>query len=185
MKLDAEQIHMLREPEMTNTMRTNDDQFPPSERGPATITVRQAHDAIEAERLVPVHVLGRLCAVDGPSRVRPSDIYSAPLIVALVNGTVVGFAAYQTGRGPVGVAHELWVDRDTRAGAAAVTQAILTALESAVTAAAGSRLVVSLPVSSPLRELLEDAGYHTWRRGATSTWFAKSMGAEDPPLESA
>ena len=150
-----------------------------------TVTIRHAHNAVDAERLLRPSVLDRLCHGDMPNRVRQRDVYVAHVIVAFVGKSAVGFTAYQTTTGSVRVAHEFCVDLRARVGLAPVTDAILTRLEFVVRAAGCSRLVVVLPESTPLRRLLEKSGYRVSLGSAGPSWFEKRLVDEGPPLESA
>ena len=152
---------------------------------PTRITIRHAHNAVDAEKLLPTSVLERLCPGDAPSRVRQSNVYLSPVIVALVGHSAVGFVAYKTTTGPVRIAHEFWVDLRARVGLAAVTEALLKRLEFVVRAAACSRLVVVLPESTPLRPLLEKSGCRVSHGGADVIWLEKRLVDHGPPLESA
>jgi hypothetical protein len=160
---------------------------PAGSLSPRRILIRHAHNAVDAEKLLPLAVLERLCADGTPSQVRRSHLYSSHVIVALVGDSAVGFAAYRTTTAPVRIAHEFAVDVRARVGLAAVTEALLKRLEFVVTAAECSQLVVVLPESTPLRPLLERSGYRVSHGGEDLFWFEKRLaGAGDgPPLESA
>jgi hypothetical protein len=150
-----------------------------------TITVRRAANAVEAERLLPLPVLGRLCSDPGMSNVRQCDVYLSQIIVALEGDSPLGFAAYKPTTGPIRVAHELWVDPHARCGQAPVIHALLTALEGAARAAECSQLFVVVAQSAPLRRILEDSGYSANLAGVERTWFEKRLVRHLDPPESA
>jgi hypothetical protein len=150
-----------------------------------TITVRRADNAIEAEKLLPLPVLGRLCSDPSVSNVRQCDVYLSHIIVALDGDSALGFAAYKPTAGPIRVAHEFWVDPHARCGRAPVTQALLTALEAAAHAAECSRLFVVVAQSTPLRRILENSGYGVNLAGVERSWFEKRLVRDSDPLESA
>jgi hypothetical protein len=154
---------------------------------PRRIVIRHAHNAVDAEKLLPLAVLERLYAGATPSQVRRSHLYSSRVIVALVGDSTVGFAAYRTAAAPVRIAHEFAVDARARVGLATVAEALLKRLEFVVTAAECSQLVVVLPESTPLRPLLERSGYRVSHGAVDQIWFEKRLaGAGDgAPLESA
>jgi hypothetical protein len=149
------------------------------------ITVRSADSAVEAEKLLPLHVIGRLCSDPNPSRGRQCDVYLSRLIVAVDGDSPLGFAAYKPTTGPIRVAHEFWVDPQARCGFAPVTEAMLTALEAAADAAGCSRLFVVVAQSTPLRRILENSGYSISLAGGEVTWFEKDLVDNGYPLESA
>jgi hypothetical protein len=150
-----------------------------------TITVRRGDNAIEAEKLLPLPVLGRLCSDPSMSNVRQCDVYLSQIIVALDGDSTLGFAAYKPTTGPIRVAHEFWVDPHARCGPAPVTQALLTALEAAARAAECSRLFVVMAQSTPLRRILEKSGYSVNLVGVEHSWFEKSLVRDSDPPESA
>jgi len=150
-----------------------------------TITVRRAANAIEAEKLLPLQVLRRLCSDPSLSNVRQCDVYLSQIIVALEGDSTLGFAAYKPTAGPIRVAHEFWVDPQARGGQAPVTQALLTALEGTACAAGCSHLFVVVAQSAPLRRILEQSGYSVNLAGVERTWFDKSLVRDSDPLESA
>jgi hypothetical protein len=150
-----------------------------------TITVRQAHNATEAEQLLPLPVLGRLCSHPSMSNARQRDVYLSQIIVALDGDSTLGFAAYKPTAGSIRVAHEFWVDPHARCGRAPVTQALLTALEAATRAAGCSRLFVVVAQSTPLRPILENSGYGVHLAGVERSWFEKRFVCDSDPLESA
>lgn len=165
---------------------SHEDEWPTrADPTPSSLSVRQAHSAVEAAQLLPLSVLARLCPNDMPGRVRPCNVYLSHVIVALDGDSAVGFAAFKTTSGPIRVAHEFWIDLHARVGLAPVTEAVLKGLESAVGATGCRRLVVVLPQSTPLRGILEDSGYTVSLRGAELIWFEKSLVNDESPLESA
>jgi hypothetical protein len=149
------------------------------------ITVRRADNAIEAQKLLPLPVLGRLCSDPSMSNVRQCDVYLSQIVVALAAGSTVGFTAYKPTAGPIRVAHEFWVDPHARCGQAFVTRALLTALEEAARAAACSQLFVVVAQAAPLRRTLEHSGYSVNLAGVERSWFEKSLVRDSDPLESA
>jgi hypothetical protein len=149
------------------------------------ITVRRADTAIEAQKLLPVPVLGRLCSDPSMSNVRQCDVYLSHIIVALDGDSTLGFAAYKPTTGPLRVAHEFWVDPHARCGRAPVTQALLTALEAAAGAAGCSQLFVVVTQATPLRRIFEHSGYRVNLAGVERSWFEKSLVRDSDPLESA
>jgi hypothetical protein len=149
------------------------------------IAIRHAHNAGDAEKLLPRYVLDRLCPEVTPHRMRQRDVYRSHVIVAFVDDAVVGFAAHKSTPGPFRIAHDFWVDRRARAGLAAVTHALLNRLEFVVRAAACSRLVVVLPAATPLRPVLERSGFRISPGGANQLWFEKRLVEDNSPLESA
>src|ERR1019366_6928427 len=117
---------------------------------PTVVTIRIVDSAADAEALLPVSALNRLCSNDVPSRIRQCNVYLSHLVVALDGDSTVGFAAFKATRGPVCVAHEFWVDRRARSGLAPVTEAMLVALEATVGQAGCSRLFVVTVQGTPL-----------------------------------
>ena len=152
---------------------------------PTRIAIRHAHNAVDAEKLLPLSVLERLCPSDTPHRVRQHDVYVSHVIVALVGDSAVGFAAYKMTTAPIRIAHDFWVDPGARVGLAAVTEALLRRLEFVVRTTECSRLVVVVPASTPLRPLLEKSGYRVSPGGADLIWCEKRLVEDGPPLESA
>ncbi len=150
-----------------------------------TVTVRRANDAVEAEKLLPLRVLGRLCSDPNMSHVRQWDVYLSQIVVALDGDSTLGFAAYRPIAGPIRVAHEFWVDPHARCGQAPVTQALLTALEAAARAAGCSQLFVVVTASTPLQRIIEYSGYSVNLASVERTWFDKSLVRDSDPLESA
>lgn len=88
---------------------------PDLEPSPTVVTIRIVDSAADAEVLLPVTVLDRLCSNDVPSRVRQCNVYRSHVVVALDGDSTVGFAAFKATRGPMCVAHEFWLDRRARA----------------------------------------------------------------------
>lgn len=152
---------------------------------PTIVTTRMTDNATDAEQLLPPPVLARLCSDHTPSRVRLCNLHLSHVLVALDGDSAVGFAAFKPMTGPVRVAHEFWVDPGARVGLAAVTEAMLAALESAVSAAGCSRLFVVLTQSTPLRRILENSGYSVSLAGADFIWFEKRLADGCDPPESA
>jgi hypothetical protein len=130
------------------------------------VTVRMVDNAVDAETLLPLPVLNRLCSNDVPSRIRQCNVYLSQIVVALDGDSAVGFAAFKTTSGPVRVAHEFWVDQHARAGLAPVIGAMLAALEAAVSEAGCSRLFVVTIHATPLRRILRNSGYAVSLAGA-------------------
>ncbi len=150
-----------------------------------SITVREADNAIEAERLLPRPTFGRLCSDPNISNVRRCDLYLSRIVVALDGESPLGFTAYRPTAGPIRVAHEFWVDPHARCGLALPTEAMLTALEEAAKAAACSRLFVVVGRSTRLRRIFENSGYSINLAGGELTWFEKGLVGDGHPLESA
>jgi hypothetical protein len=149
------------------------------------LTVCVADNAVDAETLLPLPMLTRLCANERLSRARQDNVYRSHVVVALDGDVPVGFAAFKPTAGRVRVAHELWVHAHAAGGPAHVTQALLNALESGAVTAGCSRLCVVLATSSPLRLILGRAGYHVSLSGTDLTWLEKGLVGDANPLESA
>jgi hypothetical protein len=162
-----------------------DDQSASLRRRSMRITMRHAHNAVDAERLLPLSVLERLCPGDPRNRVRQRNVYSSHVIVAFIGDAAVGFVAYKATIGTVRIAHELGVDLQAPDGHAPVTLAILKRLEFVVRVAACSRVIVVLPASTPLRRFLETSGHRVHFGAAEMLWFEKRLVDEEPPLKSA
>ena len=99
--------------------------------GPATprFTVRQTANAVDAETLLPLLTLTRLCGNEKPGRARQDNVYRSSVIVVLDGDVPVGFAAFKSTAGLVRVAHELWVHAHVSGGPVPVTHALLNTLE--------------------------------------------------------
>ena len=159
----------------------------PTDATPSTpnLTVRVVENAIDAETLLPLPILTRLCANERPSRARQDNVYRSQIIVALDGEVPVGFAAFKLTDQPIRVAHELWVHPHAAGGVVPVTHALVNALESAACAAGCSRVFVVLAASSPLSLILSHAGYRVSLSGTDLTWFEKGLVGDIDPLESA
>jgi hypothetical protein len=150
-----------------------------------SIVVRAADNAGEAEKLLPMAVLGRLCSEANPSTVRQDSVYLSNVIVALDRDSPVGFVAYRRTPAAIRVAHECWVDPHARCGLAPVIGALLTALEDAAKTAGCSRLFVVVAQSTPLRRIFASSGYSISFVGGDLKWFEKGLVDDRPPLDSA
>jgi hypothetical protein len=64
------------------------------------VTVRRVENPAEAEELLPLPVLRRLCSGPGANRSSPCDVYLSEHIVALDGEYAVGFAAYTPSADP-------------------------------------------------------------------------------------
>jgi hypothetical protein len=151
----------------------------------SSIVVRVADNAVDAQGLLPMYALGRLCAEPNPSAVRQNGIYLSNVIVALDGDAPVGFIAYRRTPGPIRVAHECWVDPDPRCGLALLLESLLTEFEASAKAAECSRLFVVVGQSARLRGIFEKSGYNISLAGGELTWFEKSLVTEGTPLDSA
>jgi hypothetical protein len=154
-------------------------------RRPTRVTVRIVDNAVDAERLLPLPVLNRLCFEDVPDRVRQYNLYRSHVVVALDGDSVVGFAAFKPTNGTIRVAHELWVDRHARAGLAPVTEAMLAALEAAARQAGCSRLFIVTVQATPVRRILQISGYTVSLSGSELIWLEKTFVGDGVPLRSA
>jgi len=152
---------------------------------PTSITVRTVENAREAEELLPLPVLTRLCSAQRPSRVRQRHVYLSNVVVALDRDSPIGFAAYKPGKGPVRVAHEFWVDEHALGMLAPAIEAMLTALEGAVKSAGCSGLFLVVAQSTAIRRVLENSGYTISLAGGELSWFEKSLAEDWRPGESA
>ena len=150
-----------------------------------SITVCEAENALEAEKLLPRPALGRLCSDPTISNVRWCDLYLSRIIVALDGESPLGFAAYRPTAGPIRVAHEFWVDPHARCGPALPTEAMLTALEEAAKVSECSRLFVVVGQSTRLRRVFENSGYSISLAGGELIWFEKGLVDDGHALESA
>lgn len=150
-----------------------------------SIVVRGADTAVEAQKLLPLAVLGRLCSDPSPSPIRQSSVYLSRIIVALDRDSAVGFLAYRPTPGPIRVPHEFWIDPHARCGLAPVTEAMLTAFEETARDAGCSRLFVVVAQSSVTGRIFKNSGYSISLAGGELTWFEKGLAGERPPLDSA
>jgi len=165
---------------------TSDRAFPchqMTSEAPSTpvLTVRLSGPGVEAETLLPLPVLTRLCGDGRPFRARQDTIYRSRLVVAFEDDVPVGFAAVKPTLGPVGVVHELWVHPRAVRGLTAVTHVLVRALESVARRSGWSRLFIVLVASSPLRPILERATYRVMMSSADVVWLEKECAANPPP----
>jgi len=168
-------------------MPTRHEDDPPTDatRSARHLTVCVADKAVDAKRILPLSVLTRLCSNERPSRIRQGNVYRSHVIVVLDGDVPVGFAAYKPTLGRVRVAHELCVPTPAPGDPTQVTQALLNTLETGAITAGCSRLCVVLAASSPLRLILERAGYHVSLSSTDLTWLEKSLVGDADPLQSA
>ena len=147
------------------------------------LVIHEIHDVTEVERVLTPPVLRRLKA-RGMAGARRGDLAQSHVIVALVSDVVIGFVAYKVARGPVRVAHEFVVDRESPIAVADVTSALACGFEAAVRAEDGSRVVAVIQPTMKGRASLEQAGYRVTLVGPDSVWLEKGLIESENPLPS-